>query len=196
MAAFSRAYGPRASYVVGLGGGGVVFAFAVGVANGVDRRHIENVEAHGGNFGDADGYVAQGAVLAGCASGAGEEFVPGGEAGALAVDPEREFGSVLGGEAEVGVFGYESDEFGGDGGVVGGEILVGQGAEFCGGGGELFGVGPFGALSRSVEVVRADAEGEGDVLSGVGLGGETFVEVVNPGVEVVDPGFDGVKPPA
>ena len=45
-------------------------------------------------------------------------------------------------------------------------------------------------------MVGADAEGEGDVLRRVVLGGEAFGEVVSPGVEVVDPGFDGEAPVA
>ena len=97
-------------------------------------------------------------MLAGGACGAGEEFVPGGEAGALAVDPEREIGGVLGGETEVGIFRDESDEVGGDGVVVGGEVLVGEGAEMGGGGGEFLCVGTFGAGGCGVEVIGADAE--------------------------------------
>ena len=45
-------------------------------------------------------------------------------------------------------------------------------------------------------MVGADAKGEGDVLRGVVLGGESLGEVVAPGVEVVDPGFDGEVPGA
>src|SRR5665213_2459755 len=45
-------------------------------------------------------------------------------------------------------------------------------------------------------MVCADAEGEGDVLRGICLGGEPLCEVVVPGVEVVDPGFDGEAPGA
>jgi hypothetical protein len=53
VAAFGGADGPGAADVVGLGGGGVVFAFAEGVADGVDGRHVEDVEAHGGDLGEA-----------------------------------------------------------------------------------------------------------------------------------------------
>ena len=42
----------------------------------------------------------------------------------------------------------------------------------------------------------ADAEGEGDVLCGIVLGGETLGEVVGPGVEVIDPGLNGEVPAA
>ena len=172
VAAFGGAYCPGAAYVVGLGGDGVVFAFAVGGADGVDGRHVEDVEAHGGDLGDAGGYVAEGAVSGWAVGtgGAGEEFVPAGEAGALAVDPERELGGVFGGEGEVGIFCDEGDELGCDGVVVDGEIFVGEGAEVGGGGGEFFCVGALGAGGCGVEMVGADAEGQGDVLRGVWLG--------------------------
>jgi len=61
---------------------------------------------------------------------------------------------------------------------------------------EFFCIVTFGAGGSGVEVEAANAEGEGDVLRGVGLGGEAFGEVVDPGVEVVDPGFDGEVPEA
>ena len=60
----------------------------------------------------------------------------------------------------------------------------------------FFASAAFGAGGGGVEVVGADAEGEGDVLRGVVLGGEALGEVVDPGVEVVDPGFDGEVPEA
>ena len=60
----------------------------------------------------------------------------------------------------------------------------------------FFASAAFGAGGGGVEVEGADAEGEGDVLGGVGLGGEAFGEIVDPGVEVVDPGFDGEVPEA
>ncbi len=123
-------YGPGAAYVVGLGGGGVVAALAIGVADGVDGGHVEDVETHGGDLWDARGDVAESAVLVGRETcGAGEEFVPGGEAGSLAVDPERKFAGVFRGETEVGIFGDEGDDFGSDGIVVEGEVLVGEGAK-------------------------------------------------------------------
>jgi hypothetical protein len=104
VAAFCGAYCPGAAYVVGFGGGGVVAALVEGSADGVDGREVEDVEAHGGGLGDARGYVVEGAVGVGSGRcGAGEEFVPDGEAGALALDPERELGGMLGGEGEVGI---------------------------------------------------------------------------------------------
>ena len=72
---------------------------------------------------------------------------------------------------------------------------LGVGAAGCGAGGGL------------VEELRADGEGEGNVLGreaahggivagGVGLGGEALFEVVAPGIEVVDPGLNGEDPSA
>ncbi len=198
MATFFCADGPGGADVAGLGGGGVVFALAVGGANGVDGGHIEDVEAHGGDSGEAGSYVVEGAVCAGLfsvgcrrAGGAGEEFVPGGEAGAFAVGPDGELGEVFGGEGEVGVLRHEGHEGGGDGVFVEGEVLVGERAKFDGGGGELPGVGGPGADGGDFQVVGANAEGEGYVLGAGFLSGKTLHEVGGPGVEVVDPGFDG-----
>ena len=204
MAAFGCADGPGTAYVVGFGSDGVVPALAEGEADGVDGGQVQDVEAHGGDLGDACFDVAEGAVLhsvcrrrfGDVGGGTGEEFVPAGEACALAVDPERELGCVFCGEAEVGMFRYERDELGGDGGVVERKIPVGEFAELGCGEFEFPGVGALGAGGGCVEMVGADAEGEGDVLRGVVLGGEALGEIVVPGVEVVDPGFDGEVPRA
>ena len=62
-------------------------------ADGVDGRHVEDVEAHGGDLGQQGFDVARG-FRGGVGSGEaerGKELVPGGEAGAFAVDPELEF---------------------------------------------------------------------------------------------------------
>ena len=65
--------------------------FAEGGADGVDGRQVEHVEAHGGDLGQERFDVGEGAVPAGIGrGGAGKELVPGGVAGALAVDPERQ----------------------------------------------------------------------------------------------------------
>ena len=49
VAALGRADGPRAADVVGPGVEGVVAALAGGGADGVDRREVDHVEAHGGH---------------------------------------------------------------------------------------------------------------------------------------------------
>jgi len=134
VAAFGGADRPRTAFVAGSGGDGVVGAFAVGDADGVDGRHVDDVEAHGGDFRQAEGDVFEGAVLAGnCGGGAGKELVPTGEAGAFAIDPEWELDGVFGGEGEVGVLGDECDEGVGDGGFIVGEVGVGLEAELVGG---------------------------------------------------------------
>jgi hypothetical protein len=89
---------PPSALPIARCGGAVVAPFAEGVADGVDGRHVEDVEAHRCDLGDAGGYVAEGAVLAVGAGGAGEELIPAGEAGALAVDPEWELVGVFGGQ--------------------------------------------------------------------------------------------------
>ncbi len=105
-------------------------------------------------------------------------------------------GGVPGGEAEVGILGDECDEIWSNGRIVVREVVVGEGAQLLGGGEELLGVAALGAGGCGVEVEGTDTEGQGDVLYGVGLGGEALVEVVDPGIEVVDPGFDGEVPEA
>ncbi len=91
MAAFGGADGPGDADVVGGGGEGVVAAFAVGGADGVDGWEVDDVEAHGGDGGKASGGGAEGAVgVGGGAFGAGEELVPGAVEGAFAFDEEGE----------------------------------------------------------------------------------------------------------
>ncbi|CQR61674.1 Hypothetical Protein sle_22130 [Streptomyces leeuwenhoekii] len=86
MAAFGGADGPGDADVVGGGGQGVVAAFAVGGADGVDRGEVDDVEAHGGDRRQAAGGGAEGAVgLVGGSLGAGEELVPGAVQGAFAL---------------------------------------------------------------------------------------------------------------
>src|ERR1700761_2450327 len=102
------------------------------MTNGMDGRHVEDVEAHGCDFGDAIGDVDQRAMGSCGPRGAWKEFVPGGEASTLAINPEREFGRVPGGEGEIRVFGYEGDEVRCNGGFVVGKVIVGEGKELVG----------------------------------------------------------------
>ena len=68
-------------------GHGIVAAFAVGEANRMDRREIEDVEAHLFGVIDPPKAIAKGRSTIGpTLSGAGEEFVPGGGASRDAVD--------------------------------------------------------------------------------------------------------------
>ncbi len=87
---------PRGADVVGGRGEGVVGALAVDLADGVDRRQVDDVEAHLGHGLEALGGRPEGAAddLAGLvvevgALGAREELVPAGEQRALPVDEER-----------------------------------------------------------------------------------------------------------
>jgi hypothetical protein len=58
----------------------------------VDGRQIEDVEAHGGDLGQQQLDVGEGAVAVGIRRrGTGKQLVPTGETGALAVDPEVQF---------------------------------------------------------------------------------------------------------
>ena len=64
-AAFGRADCPGAAFVVGAGDGGVVGALAEGGADGMDGRQVEDVEAHGGDLGQKEFDVGEGAVAVG-----------------------------------------------------------------------------------------------------------------------------------
>lgn len=158
VAAEGGADGPGASVISGRGLDRVVGTFAKGVSDGMNGRHVEHVKAHGGDSGHARFDVVEGAVLAGYGGGrAGEKFIPAGEAGAVAVDPERELDVVTCSEFEVRIFCVEEDEFGSDGVVVDGEVGVGERAKVCGGELQLLCVGTFGARSRGIEMISSDA---------------------------------------
>ena len=214
MAAFRRADRPGAAGVAGIGGRSVVGAFAEGGADGVDGRQVKDVEAHAGDLGEQRLDVGEGAVAGGIGRRrTREELVPTGEAGALAIDPEAELFGV-GGKGEVGIAGGKLFDLGREGVLVEGELLAGQCAQRSGDGLEAIDVDGLrflaagaGAGCGLVEELRANLEGDGNVLrrkiapggvgaGGVGLGGEALFEVVAPSVEVVDPGLDGVGPGA
>jgi len=77
VAAFGGADRPWTAFVAGGGGYGVVWAFAEGCADGMDGRHVDDVEAHGGDLGKAGFDVFEGAVFAGSGGGgAGKELIP------------------------------------------------------------------------------------------------------------------------
>ena len=108
MAAFGRADGPGTALVVGPGDDAVVGAFAEGLADGVDGREVEDVEAHRGDLGEQEFDVGKGAVAGGVGRcGTGEELVPTGKAGAFAVDPELQFLARHRRVGEVGIAGCE-----------------------------------------------------------------------------------------
>ena len=86
--------GPRAAGVVGPGVERVVAALAGGVADGVDRREVHDVEAHGRHRGEACDGAPEAALRA------REQLVPGAHERPLAVDPQRVRlgGGVVGGD--------------------------------------------------------------------------------------------------
>ena len=81
--------GPRAAGVVGAGAERVVGALAVGDADRVDRRQVDDVEAHLGDRRQALGRAGETALAA------GEQLVPGAVAGPRAVDPQRAWPTVV-----------------------------------------------------------------------------------------------------
>ncbi len=104
----------------------VVGAFAELAADGVDGRQVDDVEAHGGDAREGLFSVGEGAVRAGFGGGgAGEEFVPGTEAGADRIDGEDE----LVGVSDVALVRIAQGEF----------VEQGVGGVECGG---LFGSSP------------------------------------------------------
>ncbi len=152
MTAESGADGPWAAGIAWGGCGGVVAAFAEGVADGVDGRHVEDVEAHGGDGGQEGLDVGEGALAGGIwRCGTGEELVPGGVAGTLAVDPEGKLLWVAGGEGQVRMLGGDVDGLGGQGEALDGGVGCGEVVEVCGGLSELMRGGAFGSLGGLFE---------------------------------------------
>ena len=87
MATVTAADGPRATRVVITCDERVVGALSVGASDGMDRRDVEHVKAHGGHLGGPGRGPLQPAERA------RKQLVPRPEQGQLAVDPQR-----LGGE--------------------------------------------------------------------------------------------------
>ena len=189
VAALQRPDGPGAAFISGLMLGIVVWPLAELAANGVDGGHVDDVEAHLLDVGEARFAIEEGAMLALLGrGGAGEELVPGTEAGVRGVDREEGFSVGFGGEAlvriaegqlvEPGVCGEDAEvgwglgatEFGGALGQPGGVFL----RDFGGPGGGGF------------DEVRADQVVDG----GVGLGLDALEQVATPGLEVIDPALD------
>ncbi len=165
VAAFGGADGPGAAVIAFGGDDVVVGAFAEGVADGVDGRQVEDVEAHGGDLGQQGFDIAQGAVAAGVGrGGARKELVPGGEAGAFAVDPDAEVFVVAGGELQVRVARRDLADLVGDGELVDLGVLVCEPAQGDRDLFELLRVFALGSGLAVVEQERSGPEGEGDVL--------------------------------
>ncbi len=91
VAAVGSADRPGAPRIIRAGLGVVVLPLAMGQADGVDRRKVDDVEAHAGNFRQELLAVGEGAVRAPCrAGGAGKEFVPGAEQRLFPLDADRQ----------------------------------------------------------------------------------------------------------
>jgi hypothetical protein len=163
-----------AAGIARLGREGVVAALAVGVADRVDRRHVEDVEAQLGDGRDLllDAFEA--------APGAREELVPGAEARERAVDVDLEVGGQLGGLAAL-LDGLDELE---QRGVQGGVRIGGDG---LGGDLEAALVLALGALGRGAQEDGALAE----LAAQVGLAELDLArKLVAPAGEEVDPRLD------
>ena len=104
VSAFAGADRPGTANIFRQGFLGVVLSLAIHAADGVNRRKVENVEAHAGHVVQPLGAILQGSGAPGLrGAGTREHFVPGAEAGPLAIDDDRQFPAVGGGAAAVGV---------------------------------------------------------------------------------------------
>ena len=184
--------GPRRAGVVGAGGEGVVGALAVDLADGVDRRQVDDVEA---GRGDGVEPLRRGAERAGARLpgrgvlggplAAGEELVPAAEQRALAVGVRR-VGPLDGDQLAQRVLEQHLRQLG-----------VAQGREPSGGGA----LGVLGGQDRALEHLSSlgvgGLEGGGDALEeqppleehqlDVHTRGDLDARVVLPGGERVGP---------
>ena len=181
VAAFVAADRPRAAGVVWLRVERVVATLSEGVADGVDRREVEDVEAH-----RRDGGEPVGGCFPEAALGPGEQLVPGAEHRPLPVDPQLEglAGRAVDGVGDVAQGGDElrscgRSEPGLDGvlcGAQAGDGLVDEGV-----------VAAWLQLRASgLEDQRALLQLQLDVLAGAVLDRD----VVDPGGEPVGPRLD------
>ncbi len=136
-------------------------------------------------------HVAQGAVAGGLGrSRAGKHFVPGAEAGLLAIDDDAKFAFVESAGGAVGVLGGDSGdaivERHGDGG---GEIALGIAAQRFGAFGEFAGFGARGARGGAGDEIGADQDIDGRLLPRF----DTFQEIATPRLEGIDPGLERIK---
>ncbi len=203
--AVARADGPGRADVPRRGHEGVVRALAVHLADRVDGRQVDHVEAERGDVVEMLGGVLERAVAGrarGCglvtgqlgADGAGEELVPGAVERPLAVDPERvrrRAGDELAHRVRVHQVLQEVVERGRDPvGQVEGGVAQGPGR---GQGPRPFGLGQ--GLGQLVEQPGPGLEVVGEVLAalpGVELGRDRVV----PGAERVAPPLDRERPQA
>ena len=111
MSAGRRPNGPGTPWIVRGSHGGIVLPLAVHLPNGMNRREVEYVKAHVRDIGQARCTVLEGTVLAWHrGAGAWEHFVPGAEAGLVAIHHHRELARVGRSKAAVGVRGHQSEQ--------------------------------------------------------------------------------------
>ena len=102
VAAFFRADSPAGADLARARGDGVVLAFAVLAADGMDGGHVEHIEAQRLQVGQLRLYIAERPVGLGIrALRTREELVPGGKTGLFAVHLDRKRAGVAG--LEVGI---------------------------------------------------------------------------------------------
>ena len=198
MAALGGADRPGGADVVGACVEGVVGALAEGGADGMDRREVDDVEAHRGDGGQPVGGGAQGAADGGAvrcgarAFGAREELVPRAVEGAAPLHDQRHRtrdGEQFAQRVAVQRFGDLGGQGGGQAGG-GGELVVAQrvhGAE------DRLPAVALGYVGGR-PLVQLGALGEDQL--GVDTRRDLDRGVLPPGGDRIGPGLDGVRPAA
>ena len=192
VSTFFGADGPRAADVVGLRDQRVVAALAVDAADGVDRREVEHVEAHGRDGGQAGFDIPEGSVPAGLGRRRPrEQFVPGAEIRPFAFGQERQVDRVPGFQAAVG---KARSQFGQR--LVERQCLermrvalgrLGSGFDFMSPVFQRLSMGARGALRGAGNLDRADLCRNADVVRV-----DSARHLVAPRGERIDPGHHGV----
>ena len=184
MASLLGADRPRAAWLARLRAGRVVASFPVRLADGVDGRQVEDVEAHVRDVGQAVLEVAERAVHTRLSRRARECLVPGAEPRALRLDHDLQLALVSGAERAVGVPVHEGVKIFLLLGVGCFRLLADRGRQR----GQLGGVLTARAGCRLVDEARTDLDLDLDVLSR----GDSLGQARRPRSVVVDPALDRV----
>jgi hypothetical protein len=110
MAALRRADGPWAARLARCSLHAVVGTLAVGPPDRVDRRHIEDVEAHAGDVGEPFLDVAESAVAPGLTGRPGKKLVPGAEASAQGIHKHLKLARIRNSLTPIGITVHELHE--------------------------------------------------------------------------------------
>ena len=98
---------PRASWIIRTDDEGIVFALAVGAADGMDRREIEHIKAHGRHIRKARLTVLEGAVPPGLRGArAREHLIPGTKTRPLWIHEHSKLPVIGDGKSSVRVLGH------------------------------------------------------------------------------------------